>query len=57
MAFLFGAVGVGNKVTAGFCGVAKERMEKKHEDVKCYDWFFCTKKLDKEKVFSTVLKK
>ena len=42
--------------TAGSCGVAKERMEKK-EDMTCYDWFFCTKKIDKEKVLSTVLKK
>ncbi len=43
--------------TAGSCGVAKERMESKTEDVKCYDWFFCTKKLDKGKVLSTILKK
>jgi peroxiredoxin (alkyl hydroperoxide reductase subunit C) len=42
--------------TAGSCGVAKERMESKDE-MKCYDWFFCTKKLDKEKVLSTILKK
>lgn len=35
---------------AGSCGVAKERMENKSEDVTCYDWFFCTKKLPKEKV-------
>lgn len=42
--------------TAGSCGVAKERMESK-EEMKCYDWFFCTKKLDKEKVLSTILKK
>ncbi len=42
--------------TAGSCGVAKERMESK-EDIKCYDWFFCTKKIDKEKVLSTILKK
>jgi peroxiredoxin (alkyl hydroperoxide reductase subunit C) len=42
--------------TAGSCGVAKQRMESKDE-MKCYDWFFCTKKLDKEKVLSTVLKK
>ena len=42
--------------TAGSCGVAKERMESK-EEMTCYDWFFCTKKLDKEKVFKTVLKK
>ncbi len=42
--------------TAGSCGVAKERMESK-EEMKCYDWFFCTKKLEKEKVMSTVTKK
>ena len=42
--------------TAGTCGVAKERMESK-EDLTCYDWFFCTKKLDKEEVLKTVLKK
>jgi peroxiredoxin (alkyl hydroperoxide reductase subunit C) len=42
--------------TAGSCGVAKERMESKGE-MKCYDWFFCTKKLDKEKVLGTILKK
>ena len=36
--------------TAGSCGVAKERMESKDEDQTCYDWFFCTKKLAKEKV-------
>jgi len=43
--------------TAGSCGTAKERMESKEEDVTCYDWFFCTKKLDKEKVLKAVLKK
>ncbi|MCB0805533.1 MAG: peroxiredoxin [Bacteroidales bacterium] len=42
---------------AGSCGTAKERMEKKDEDVHCYDWFFCTKKLDKEKVLDAILKK
>ena len=42
--------------TAGSCGVAKERMANK-EEMHCYDWFFCTKKLDKEKVLNTVLKK
>jgi peroxiredoxin (alkyl hydroperoxide reductase subunit C) len=36
--------------TAGSCGVAKERMESKEEDLTCYDWFFCTKKLPKDKV-------
>lgn len=40
--------------TAGSCGVAKERMENK-ADMKCYDWFFCTKPLPKEKI--EVLKK
>jgi peroxiredoxin (alkyl hydroperoxide reductase subunit C) len=34
---------------AGTCGVAKERMESK-KDIKCYDWFFCTKKLTKKEV-------
>jgi len=41
---------------AGSCGVAKDRMEGK-EDMKCYDWFFCTKPLAKELVFKTVLNK
>jgi len=36
--------------TAGSCGVAKERMDSKDESVKCYDWFFCTKKLSLEQV-------
>ncbi|HOV10942.1 MAG TPA: peroxiredoxin, partial [Bacteroidales bacterium] len=42
--------------TAGSCGVAKERMESK-EEMTCYDWFFCTKKLSKEDVEKAVLKK
>ncbi len=41
--------------TAGSCGLAKERMESK-EDIKCYDWFFCTKKISKEDVEKSVLK-
>lgn len=36
--------------TAGSCGIAKERMEGKEEGVTCYDWFFCTKNLPKEKI-------
>lgn len=39
--------------TAGSCGVAAERMADK-ENMKCYDWFFCTKplaKADVEKAF------
>jgi len=42
---------------AGSCGVAKERMEGKKEDIKCYDWFFCTKKLPKESIFKKILNK
>jgi peroxiredoxin (alkyl hydroperoxide reductase subunit C) len=41
---------------AGSCGVARERMEGK-EDLKCYDWYFCTKKLSKDEIFSAILKK
>lgn len=40
----------------GSCGTAKERLEKTQPDVTCYDWFFCTKRLPKEKIFSTILK-
>lgn len=43
--------------TAGSCGVAKDRMESKDADTTCYDWFFCTKKLDKETVLKAILKK
>jgi len=43
--------------TAGSCGVAKDRMEGKEGEMTCYDWFFCTKKLDKETVLNTILKK
>ncbi len=43
--------------TAGSCGAAQERMESKDEDQHCYDWFFCTKKLAKEKVLSRIIKK
>jgi peroxiredoxin (alkyl hydroperoxide reductase subunit C) len=39
---------------AGSCGVAKDRMEGK-EEMKCYDWFFCTKKIDKDTVLKTLL--
>jgi len=43
--------------TAGSCGVAKDRMEGKAGEMHCYDWFFCTKKLDKQTVLDAVLKK
>lgn len=35
--------------TAGSCGVAQERMDSK-KDMKCYDWFFCTKQLSKKEI-------
>jgi peroxiredoxin (alkyl hydroperoxide reductase subunit C) len=38
---------------AGSCGVARDRMEGK-DDMTCHDWFFCTKKLSKEKVLSAI---
>jgi len=41
---------------AGSCGTAKDRMEGK-EDMKCYDWFFCVKKISKETVLEKILKK
>lgn len=40
---------------AGSCGTAKDRME--DSEIDCKDWFFCTKKLDKDLVLSKVLKK
>jgi peroxiredoxin (alkyl hydroperoxide reductase subunit C) len=42
---------------AGSCGSAKDRMDGKEEGLDCKDWFFCTKKLDKEKVLDAILKK
>jgi peroxiredoxin (alkyl hydroperoxide reductase subunit C) len=39
---------------AGSCGVAKDRMDGKEAGVTCHDWFFCTKKIDKEKVLSAI---
>lgn len=41
---------------AGSCGAAKDRMEGK-EEMHCYDWFFCTRKIDKDTVMKTILKK
>lgn len=41
----------------GSCGVAKERVETKQEDMTCYDWFFCLKKLSKEAIFDRIMKK
>lgn len=42
---------------AGSSGKAKDRMDGKEEGVECRDWFFCTRKIDKETVMKKVLKK
>jgi peroxiredoxin (alkyl hydroperoxide reductase subunit C) len=41
---------------AGSCGTAKDRMDGKGEEMTCYDWFFCTKKLSKDKVLEALKK-
>ncbi len=41
--------------TAGSCGVAKDRMDKK-EEMTCYDWFFCTKKLAQDAIYKKIKK-
>jgi len=40
---------------AGSCGTASDRMQDGKLD--CKDWFFCTKKLDKQVVLDRILKK
>jgi peroxiredoxin 2/4 len=42
---------------AGSCNAAADRMDGKEEGLECKDWFFCTKKIPKEKVMSEILKK
>ena len=42
---------------AGSCGTAKDRMDGKEEGLDCKDWFFCTKKLDKDTVLNKIMKK
>lgn len=41
---------------AGSCGAAEDRMIATDE-LDCKDWFFCTKKLDKDLVLKEILKK
>ena len=43
--------------TAGSCGVAKSRMDGDDKDLKCYDWFFCTRQLPKEKIEDKIYRK
>jgi len=40
----------------GSCGVAKDRMENK-KDLKCYDWFFCTKEIPEKTILDKLIKK
>lgn len=40
---------------AGSCGVAAERMSGT-DGLECEDWFFCTKKLDKDLVLKEIIK-
>lgn len=42
---------------AGSCGVAKDRMDGKEENVKCYDWFFCTKPIPEATITKKLIKK
>ncbi|HPI36559.1 MAG TPA: peroxiredoxin [Ignavibacteriaceae bacterium] len=42
---------------AGSCNSAQDRMEGKEEGLECKDWFFCTKKIEKETILKKVLKK
>lgn len=39
---------------AGSCGLAEERMTN-NDELECEDWFFCTKKLDKDTVLNEIL--
>ncbi len=43
--------------TAGTCGTAKERVASTDPNVKCHDWFFCTQKLEEDKVYKAIKKK
>ncbi|GAB4279061.1 MAG: peroxiredoxin [Marinilabiliales bacterium] len=41
---------------AASCGEAKTRMDEQ-EDLDCKDWFFCTRKIDKNTIFKRIFKK
>jgi len=42
--------------TAGSCGVAESRVSGQEPNIHCHDWFFCTKKLDKDHVLKAIKK-
>lgn len=39
---------------ANSCKAAKERMEQSDQDVKCQDWFFCTRSIPKEQIEKSI---
>ena len=41
---------------AGSCGTAKDRMDGKESGLECQDWFFCTKKIDKDSILNKIIK-
>ena len=43
--------------TAGSCGTAQKRMDGKEGEMKCYDWFFCTKPLPEDQVLKRIKRK
>lgn len=43
--------------TAGTSEIAEKRVADKSGEMKCYDWFFCTKKLSKEEIEKKLGKK
>jgi peroxiredoxin 2/4 len=38
----------------GSCGTAKERADGRDENMRCEDWFFCTKELTADEVESAI---
>ncbi len=42
---------------AGSCNAAQDRVDGKEEGLDCKDWFFCTKKIDKNVILEKILKK
>lgn len=42
---------------AGSCGTAKDRMDGKDPDIKCYDWFFCTRPISEDAVLKSIKNK
>lgn len=43
--------------TANSCGIAQKRMEGHDKNVRCHDWFLCTKELPVEEIERKIVKK